>query len=191
MLLDKFIVQWGCQPAAPANNLTVRLAMRKCLSISRSAIRFFTICGGIRPGGSAFACLAWKGGVKGSIGFHRVMNGSNKLSNWMQRTVDSSRSFLVGQALQRATVKYGRMLKLHIDSRLKTLECAVHLKGETEPFTLLVQQYEIVTDAGGTSIVIHKATATREWLATVLEDFVHGRRIPVPEKYVGILRMIA
>ena len=82
------------------------------------------------------------------------------------------------------------MLNLNIDSRQKTVQCEVLLKGETQPLTLVVQQYEIVAEPAGTFIVIHKASASREWLTAVLENFVRDKKIPLPEKYANLLRMI-
>jgi len=119
------------------------------------------------------------------------MSGLNKFSGWLQRQKDSSSSFLLERALQRAIWDYGRMLKLTIDSRQKSAKCEVLLKGESEPVTLILQQYEIITEPAGTFVIIHKATASREWLTALLESFVRGKKIPVPEKYARVLRIVA
>lgn len=83
------------------------------------------------------------------------------------------------------------MLNLKLDSSQKTAQCEVLLKGETEPIAIVLQQYEIVAEPSGTFIIIRKAAASREWLTVVLENFVCRKKIPVPEKYVHVLRMIA
>ena len=118
------------------------------------------------------------------------MNVIDSFAGWLRRQKDSASSFLIERALQRAIWNYGRMLNLNIDSRQKTAQCEVLLKGETQSLTLVLQQYEILTEPAGTFIVIHKATASREWLTAVLENFVCGKKIPVPETYAKVLRMM-
>jgi hypothetical protein len=118
------------------------------------------------------------------------MNGRPTIAGWMRKVKDSSTAFVAERALGGWIERYGHMLNLNIDSGRKTIECELLLKGETAPIVFQVKKYEVVTDASGTGIVIHEATASREWMAAILEDFVRGRRIPVPEKYTGILRMI-
>jgi len=117
------------------------------------------------------------------------MNGFDKIADWLRRQKDSAGSFFVERTVQRAIWDYGRMLNLNIDSRQKTVQCEVLLKGETQPLTLTLEKYEIVTEPAGTFIVIHKAAASREWLTAVLENFVRGKKIPLPESYAKILRM--
>jgi hypothetical protein len=118
------------------------------------------------------------------------MNGFDRFAGWLRRQKDSTNSFLIERALQRAIWDYGRMLNLNIDSRKKTVQCELLLKGETHPLTLVMQRYEIVTESAGTFIIIHEAAASREWVTTVLETCVRGKKIPIPEKYVKILRLI-
>ncbi|MCI0538311.1 MAG: hypothetical protein L0Z50_24150 [Verrucomicrobiales bacterium] len=119
------------------------------------------------------------------------MNSLDRMAGWLRRQKDSASSFLVERALQRALWDYGRMLDLKLDSRQKSVQCDLLLKGETQPVTIVVQQYDLVTDASGTFIVIRQATASREWLTAVLENFVCGKKFPVPEKYANLLRIIA
>ncbi len=83
------------------------------------------------------------------------------------------------------------MLNFYIDSRQKTAQVEVLLKGEKEPITLIVQEYELSTEDSGTYLTIRKATASREWLAVLLDKFVCGRRFPIPEKYASVARMVA
>jgi hypothetical protein len=119
------------------------------------------------------------------------MDRFERIADWLRRKKDSTSSFFVERALQTFLWDYGRMLNLKLDSRQKTVQCEVLLKGETHPITLDVHQYEILTEAAGTFVVIRKASASREWLAVVLENFVCGKKFPVPENYANILRMIA
>lgn len=118
------------------------------------------------------------------------MSDLNKLTNWLHRQKDSSTSFVLEVALQKVIAQYGRMLNFSIDSRQKTAQVEVLLKGEKEPITLIVQEYELSTDNSGTYLVIKKATASREWLSVLLDEFICGRRFPVPEKYASLTKLV-
>ncbi|MBM3833937.1 MAG: hypothetical protein FJ403_11840 [Verrucomicrobia bacterium] len=83
------------------------------------------------------------------------------------------------------------MLNLYIDSRQKTVQIEVLLKGEKEPITLVVQEYELSSEESGTYLIIKRATASREWLSLLLDEFARGKRILIPDKYVSVTKIIA
>ena len=119
------------------------------------------------------------------------MSDSNPFTNWLHRGKDAASSLVARRALAEWFNRYGRMLDFKIDSRRKVIELEVLPRGETQPIRLVLEQYELVSEAGGTFIIIHRANASREWLTFVLEDFICGRRFPVPEKYAAALRLLA
>lgn len=82
------------------------------------------------------------------------------------------------------------MLNLSIDSRSKSLRLEILPKGETEPITIVLEQYELLSGPDGTFLVVHRATASREWISLLLGDFLPGRRIRLPEKYAAALRLV-
>ena len=83
------------------------------------------------------------------------------------------------------------MVNFVIDSQRKTVQCELLLKGEKEPLTFVLQQYELITEPAGIFVIVHKASCSREWMTLMLEDFVQGRKFLLPEKYARLLRMVA
>ena len=76
--------------------------------------------------------------------------------------------------------RYGRLLDLRIHSRTRSLSAVVRLAGEREEITVEVGKYRIVGERGSHALVVERVSASREWIQLLLEDFVVGRRIPVP-----------
>jgi hypothetical protein len=48
-----------------------------------------------------------------------------------------------------------------------------------------------VTDDSGTHFVVTQAKASREWVTTVLEQFIRGKRFQVPPEHVKWLNMFS
>jgi hypothetical protein len=82
------------------------------------------------------------------------------------------------------------MLNLSIDSKTKRIRLEVLLKGESEPVTLNIDEYELTTAAGTNFILIKKASASREWADALLQDFAIGKTIPLPTKYANVVKSL-
>jgi hypothetical protein len=103
---------------------------------------------------------------------------------------DAGASFIVERAVAHRLQPYGRMLNLSIDSKTKRIRLEVLLKGETEPVTLTIDEYELTTAAGADFILIKKASASREWIDALLQDFAIGKTIPLPAKYGNMVKSL-
>ena len=103
---------------------------------------------------------------------------------------DAGASFVVERAVAHRLQPYGRMLNLSIDSKTKRIRLEVLLKGETQPVTLTIDEYELTTAAGADFILIKKASASREWIDALLQDFAIGKRIPLPAKYGNMVKSL-
>ena len=103
---------------------------------------------------------------------------------------DAGAGFIVERAVAHRLQPYGRMLNLSIDSKTKRIRLEVLLKGEIEPVTLTIDEYELTTAAGAEFILIKKASASREWIDALLQDFAIGKTIPLPTKYGNMVKSL-
>ena len=71
------------------------------------------------------------------------------------------------------------MLDLKINSQDKSIEVELLLKGEQNPMKVIIQKYELVDGPETDFIIVHKATASREWMGVLLENFLIGKNIPM------------
>ena len=66
----------------------------------------------------------------------------------------------------------------------------VLLKGETEPIAITIDEYQLTNVAGAEFILINKASASREWINALLQDFAIGKTIPLPSKYSNMVKSL-
>jgi hypothetical protein len=103
---------------------------------------------------------------------------------------DAGASYIAERYAAQWVEPYGRMLNLAIDSKNKKIRLEILPKGETSPLAVVIEEYEIATRKGVESILIKRASASREWIDAVLKDFATNKTIPLPEKYATILKTV-
>lgn len=90
-------------------------------------------------------------------------------------------------AVNRTIGEYGHMLDLKIDLEARTLACTVHLAGEQEPLSIAIDDFDLSDDG---TLTIRHATADRQWVQALLQNFLVGRAVPVPPDKIDLVRGI-
>jgi hypothetical protein len=103
---------------------------------------------------------------------------------------DAGASYVAERYAAQWVEPYGRMLNLSIDSKNKKIRVEILPKGETSPLAVTIEEYEITLVKGVESILIKRASASREWVDAVLKDFATGKSIALPEKYATVLKTV-
>jgi len=103
---------------------------------------------------------------------------------------DAGGSLVGARLLQGKIERYGRMLNLSVDSKLKTIHVEVLLKGEKDPTTIIIHEYTVLSEGEETFIIVKKAASSKEWLDLLIKDFVQDKRFPVPKKYANTLKIV-
>ncbi len=83
---------------------------------------------------------------------------------------------------------FGTITNLQIEPRLKRIAVEVSLKGEAVPVTVSVTSYEVVSAAEASFLIPKHFEASREWLASALNEYVANRRFELPAPLAGVLR---
>lgn len=107
------------------------------------------------------------------------------LGGFKDRTVSLAARKLLAAPL----APYGEMLNLQLDSQTKTLSLELLLKGEAEPVRLTLTGYEIL-EGNPPRLRVGGATASREWLAVLLNQFVVGHPVELPANFAPVLRLL-
>ena len=77
---------------------------------------------------------------------------------------------------------FGRATSLRIDSKAKTLNIELELKGESTPVNIELMDYEILNEAGSYAILVRQVRTSREWLTALATARFCDRKLPVPEQ---------
>lgn len=112
------------------------------------------------------------------------------LGDVLHSAKDAGVSFVIERALAHRLQPYGRMLNLAIDPKTSRIRLEILPKGETQPIAINIDEYALTNVAGADFIVIKKASASREWVDALLQDFAVGKTLPLPEKYGSIIKSL-
>lgn len=82
------------------------------------------------------------------------------------------------------------MTEFSIDTKKKTLRLRLELLGEAEPVEVQITKYALKGRGDETRLTIEEATASREWLAVALREFVVGQSFPIPAKASVLLKLL-
>jgi hypothetical protein len=93
--------------------------------------------------------------------------------------------------LNQAVLKpYGTLTRLKLDTTARTIEADVELNGETQPVNLQVREYELREADGRATVVLKDVHTSREWLTTLMKNFVVDREFNLPDSVKKFLPMI-
>ena len=102
---------------------------------------------------------------------------------------DRAVSLAVRQLLAPRLAPYGEMLSLQLDSQNKTLSLELLPKGEREPIRVTLAGYEIV-EGDPPRLRVRAATASREWVEVLANQFLVGRTVDLPANLLPVLRLL-
>jgi hypothetical protein len=86
--------------------------------------------------------------------------------------------------------RIGEMTELSIDTKKRTLHVRLELRGEAAPIEIHVSKYDLKKSGTATILTIVEATASREWLAEALLEFVSGRSFKLPASAGAVLKLL-
>jgi hypothetical protein len=114
----------------------------------------------------------------------------NAIKDALHTAKDAGASFVAERYAAQWVEPYGRMLNLSIDSKNKKIRVELLPKGETDPLSVTIEEYEITTVNGAPAILVKRTSSTREWVDAVLKDFAAGKTIRLPEKYANAIKTV-
>jgi len=85
---------------------------------------------------------------------------------------------------------YGKMLKLDLDSKNKSISLEVLLDGETEPLQIEVARYELCEEEGKHMLKVYGVQTSRAWINTVASIYLEGKAFEIPAEYAKLLKVV-
>ncbi len=93
-------------------------------------------------------------------------------------------------AINNQIKEYGKMLKLNLDSKTKSIEMEVMLDGEVEPLSIHVKKYEIMQESDRYFLKVNDITTSRAWINTIVASYLEGKRFEIPAEYAKLLKVV-
>jgi hypothetical protein len=109
---------------------------------------------------------------------------------FLRRSKDATLAFTARIAINSKLKGIGEMTELSIDTKTRRVRARLELVGEAEPIEVEITKYNLENNDSGARLTIEEATASREWLAVALREFVVGRTIELPAKAAALLKLL-
>jgi len=84
---------------------------------------------------------------------------------------------------------YGELLEFEIDSSKRSIFVSVMLAGEDKPVELNIKRYLLVEN-NPVKIELSSIESNREWITRAAKEYLENRKIPLPEKYIPIIKLL-
>lgn len=86
---------------------------------------------------------------------------------------------------------YAKMLNFSVEPSTRTISLELLPKGEASPIKVTLTGYEILQNGtGATSIRFAQTAASREWIDTLLAEYLRGKPIVLPAQAAPLLKLL-
>jgi hypothetical protein len=98
----------------------------------------------------------------------------------------------IKQELNTQLARYGEVLDVKLNTRERSVQVSIKLKGEPDPIAVNIGKYELIKEDAQLWLTFASQSieASREWLTLVLQDQAGRRRLPIPQKYAWAVEFL-
>ena len=100
---------------------------------------------------------------------------------------DSAMSVALKAYLNEKFGEYGDVLDCEIDTAAARMRLHAQLHGEASPVTVSIERYEILRDAEGAFVLLHRFSSSRAWVTTLLNRLFGSKRYAIPAALGALL----
>ncbi len=100
------------------------------------------------------------------------MNLKDSLGRATGKLKDKALSAAFSAFLKDKVAPYGELVDLSLDSKAKSVEALVLLKGEAEAVRLVLEKYDFVEKDGRQWLILGPMFCSRPWLETLINDLL-------------------
>ena len=118
------------------------------------------------------------------------MSWSDLVKGAINQVKDSGASTAIERWLAREMADYGEVLDFRINSATRSAELRVLLKGERDPLSVTIENYEVASEGAQDFIIVRRARASREWVNAVIRNFLIDKKHKIPSQYSSMAKMV-
>ncbi len=82
------------------------------------------------------------------------------------------------------------MERVEVETPDKRVSALLFLKGENSPISLVITDYNFVSDGENSHVVIKKLDTSKEWINIMFQQYLRELKIPIPKQAATVARMI-
>lgn len=104
-----------------------------------------------------------------------------------QKMKDNALSHGAKIAMNEHISEYGKIVKLNLNSKFKTMDMEVLLDGEDKCISIQVEHYEITED---NTLKISGVTTSKTWITMLAHTYLESKTFVIPYEYAKMLKEI-
>ena len=108
----------------------------------------------------------------------------------LQKMKDTALSHGARIAINTQMKAYGKVQKLNLDSKEKSIALEIMLEGEIESLSVHIETYELTETDGHHQLKVSGVTTSRAWINTVASDYLEGKAFDITEEYAKMLKSV-
>lgn len=85
---------------------------------------------------------------------------------------------------------YAQMLNFSVEPATRTISLELLPKGEPSPIKVTLTGYEITQSGNKATIQFAQTAASREWIDTLLAEYLRGKPFELPAKAAPLLKLL-
>jgi hypothetical protein len=88
--------------------------------------------------------------------------------------------------------RYGEVLDVKLNTRERSVQLSIKLKGEPDPTTVNIGKYALIKEDTRLWVTVDSQSieASKEWLTLLLQDQAGRQRLPIPQKYAWAVEFL-
>jgi len=113
------------------------------------------------------------------------------LRNIMRQGKDLALSSAIEKIAEKYVSPFGKLLSFHLDTSGRSMEITVLLKGESEPVTISVCEYELSIAGDESFVLLNRVKASRQWIEALSQEYLLNRKIRIPSHVAKMLGFLS
>jgi hypothetical protein len=88
--------------------------------------------------------------------------------------------------------RYGEVLDVKLNTRERSVQISIKLKGEPDPITVNIGKYSLIKEDAQLWLKVDSESivASKEWLTLLLQDRAGRQRLQIPQKYAWAVEFL-
>ncbi|MGV6830351.1 MAG: hypothetical protein ACWA5P_02155 [bacterium] len=112
------------------------------------------------------------------------------INSLLNKGKDLALSMAMKKVINMKIINFGEVSMLEFNTESKTIDFEVELKGEIDKLKVYVHEYNLKNEGEKHYLTVNYIESSKEWLNSILKEYVNNQKIEVPSEYVKVLKAV-
>lgn len=102
------------------------------------------------------------------------------IREYLQHIKDEILEAIIEKVVREKIRPFGDLIDCQVDTHVNSISAEVLLHGDTYPIKVAVARYEVFEAEGHHWLELRRFSSTKEWIQSVMDTFLVGKRFQLP-----------